>query len=540
MLHSAFSIGVLTASLVLAAQESVVGQGANSPGDIGEVQFNTSCAEEVQADFNHAVALLHHMMYVQAEAAFTDISRQDPSCAMAYWGLAMTSLHPLWAPPTPEAHQRGLAAIKQAKALNTGNDREQAYIDAAAAFFQDWSKDHHRDRLEAWSLKHKRLVDEYPDDVDAAALYALSMLATAPKEDKDYHNQREAGQLLERLRAESPRHPALYHYLIHAYDNPALAAQALEVARDYDKIAPEVPHALHMPTHIFVRLGIWPDTINWNIRSAAAAKRQPAGDAMSLHYFHALDYLMYAYLQQGRNDLAAQVLAQINAADMVQDEFATAYGIAAARARYPLERRQWQEAAQLAPKSHGDFPWQKYPWTESLVHFARGIGAARSGDSAGAAAAARELERLQQLTADAGEEYWAVLVDAQRQTVRAWETFGSGDTEAALTMMRKAADLEDTVDKHPVTPGAVLPARELLGDMLLAAGHPAEALRAFERSLSSSPNRLNSLYGAARAAEPAQQPEKARHYYRKLLKLDSEQNSQRDEFQLARKRLGQS
>lgn len=448
--------------------ETSSGSGEAPPSNkaIGEVDFPTSCSEEVGADFNHALALLHHMMYVQAADAFRDITREEPDCAMAYWGLAMASFHPLWAPPPAEAVAAGTAAIDKAQSLRAPTERERTYIDAAAAFFRDWSKDTHRQKLRASSYAQQQVFEDNPQD--AGALYALSLVATAPAGDRQYRQQRRAGRLLQKLRERAPQHPAMYHYLIHSYDNPALAREALQVARDYDQIAPEVPHALHMPSHIFVRLGIWPDTIDWNIRSAAAAQRQPAGDSTSLHYYHALDYLMYAYLQQGRDKEAGEVLEKVMAAEHPQDEFASAYGIAAARARFPLERRDWQSAADLAERSHPEFPWQKYPWAESLIQFARGIGAARAGDAEGAETAAVKLDRLHRRTQQAGEEYWATRVNAQRLAVRAWGAYAAGQKGRALKLMRRAAKVEDSVDKHPVTPGSPLPARELFGDMLLA------------------------------------------------------------------------
>lgn len=519
--------------------ETSSGSGKVPPSNdgIGEVDFPTSCSEEVQPDFNHALALLHHMMYVQAADAFKEISREEPGCAMAYWGLAMASFHPLWAPPPPGAVATGTEAIGKAQSLRAPTERERAYIDAAAAFFRDWSKDTHLQKLRAWSDAQQQVFERHPQDEDAGALYALSLVATAPADDRQYRQQRRAGRLLQKLRERAPQHPAVYHYLIHAYDNPALARDALQVARDYDKIAPEVPHALHMPSHIFVRLGIWPDTIDWNIRSAAAAQRQPAGDATSLHYYHALDYLMYAYLQQGRYKEAGEVLEKVMAAGNPQDEFASAYGIAASRVRLPLERRDWAGAADLPARSHPDFPWQKYPWAESLIQFARGIGAARAGDPERAETAARKMDALHRRTQQAGEQYWATQVDAQRLAVRAWRAYAAGQKGLALKQMRRAAKMEDSVDKHPVTPGPPLPARELFGDMLLANGQPAQAVHAYEESLAVSPNRLNSLYGAARAAEQAGQGDKAREYYRELLQMAGDKGGEREALRRARKYL---
>jgi tetratricopeptide (TPR) repeat protein len=342
---------------------------------------------------------------------------------------------------------------------------------------------------------------------------------------------------MEKLLARAPEHPGLHHYTIHAYDNPMLASRAADVARAYYKLAPDVPHSLHMPTHIFVRLGLWPDVIDWNVRSATAAKRQSVGGATSLHYPHAMDYLMYAYLQQGLDKMAEDALNKINSVEKYEDSFASAYGIAAAQARYPLERRQWNDAAALGVRTHSSFPWDKYPWYESITYFARGIGAARSGDIQAARKTIETLDTFYKSSVDAGKDYWAVLVDAQRKTVAAWIGLAEGNKDRALETMREAADLEDSVDKHPVTPGAVLPARELLGDMLVLLGKPAEAVEAYEATLRISPNRFNSLYGAGHAAELAGNLEKANAYYSRLVELAKKAESDRPAIKQAKRFL---
>ncbi|WP_139304860.1 tetratricopeptide repeat protein [Microbulbifer marinus] len=510
---------------------------AQRQDNIGKVEFENSCDKAVTVQINHALALLHHMMYEQATEAFADIAKQDPTCALAPWGIAMAAFHPLWAPPSEEELARGSDAIHRAQQLKPGTEREKSYIDAAAAFYRDWSPAKHRERLHEWSAAQAKIHRQYPDDVDAGAFYALSLLASAPMDDRSYRQQKQAGALLKQLYRDNPSHPGVNHYTIHAHDNPAMAAEALTIARGYDKIAPEVPHALHMPTHIFVRLGLWPDTIDWNIRSAAAARKQPAGNATSLHYFHALDYLMYAYLQQGRDAKAEAVLEQVLSANNPQDAFAAAFGIAAARSRYPLERHAWQEAAALSPVSHGNFPWQKYPWVQAMVYFARGIGAARSGDVSAANTAADRLDELYHHTVEAKEDYWAALVDSQRQAVRAWSRFSDGDSQGAITLMRKAAAEEDGLEKHPVTPGPLLPARELLGDMLLAAEQPEGALQAYKKSLELYPSRFNGLYGAALAAQAVGRKADTEKYYRRLLEIADAEASQREALQQARKFL---
>ena len=327
------------------------------------------------------------------------------------------------------------------------------------------------------------------------------------------------GALLDELFAKEPAHPGVLHYTIHAYDNPMLASRAIAAARAYDKIAPDVPHALHMPTHIFVRLGIWPDVISWNVRSAKAALKYPAGESVSHHYPHALDYLIYAYLQRTADKEAEETLQKIRKNDSYQKTFVSAYALAAIQARYALERRQWDSAAALEVLYSDSFPWETFPQIEAITYFARGLGAVRSNDAAAATIALEKLDTLYERTVTAGRGYWAVLVDAQRKTVGAWITYAEGKNDEALRMMREAADLEDSVDKHPVTPGAVLPARELLGDMLVLSGKPAEAIEAYQISLDISPNRFNSLYGAGHAAELAGDSELAKAYYSKLIQV---------------------
>lgn len=494
---------------------------------LGTVDFAVSCSPAVQNQFNRGVALLHHMMYSQAEEEFKKIAARDPNCAMANWGIGMTLFHPLWAPPSKEELERGKTVIDKAKSLGSSSDREQKYLTAAGAFYENWQKLDHRTRIAAWEAGQNELFIAYPDDIDAGALYALAHLATAPKGDKTYSHQKKAGALLEKMHARAPEHPALFHYTIHAYDNPLLAGRGVEVARGYDKLAPDVPHALHMPSHIFVRLGMWPEAIDWNRRSAAAARRQSADGNISLHYIHAMDYLMYAYLQEARDQKALEVLKEINGIDRYQDSFASAYGIAAAQARYPLERLQWAAAAMLPVRTHKTFPWDKYPWHEAVIYFARGLGAARTLDITGARNALQTLNQYYERTVQAGQDYWAVLVDAQRLTVAAWLDYFEGKKDRALEIMGAAADLEDSVDKHPVTPGAVLPARELLGDMLVLTGKPEEALQAYETSLQAAPNRFNSLYGAGYAAQLSGDIQKAKKYYIMLVQLAADSEGDR-------------
>jgi tetratricopeptide (TPR) repeat protein len=328
--------------------------------DHGVVDFKTSCNVESQEHFEHGLGMLHHMMYDQAIDIFNEAVDADPDCAMAYWGIAMTQLRPLWAPPTDREFKKGFEAIEKAASLSVPTEREQDYINALNVFYSTKQETNYRKGVKAWELALEEVHKKYPDDIDAAAFYGLSLLATAPPDDKTYANQRKAGALLEEYFEHAPEHPGLFHYIIHAYDNPVLAERGIQFAHEYDKLAPDVPHALHMPSHIFVRVGKWDETIDWNRRSADAALRQPVGDLTSMHHAHALDYMIYGYLQQGRDEKAQAVLDELNAVENYQPGV-TAYNITAAQARYPLERGQWEEAAGLPLRVHSDFPWDDYP-----------------------------------------------------------------------------------------------------------------------------------------------------------------------------------
>lgn len=505
------------------------------PNAAGKVSFPVSCSLEAQSRFDQGLALMHHMMYVQAEKEFESIAENEPDCAMAQWGIAMTLFHPLWPGATGEAAlKKGAAAVDKARSLNPPTDREQAYIDAVGAFYQNWDSKDHSNRIALWEKAQEGIYRQYPDDYEAAVLYALSHLATAPKTDRTFAHQKEAGALLEKLNKEKPGHPGVLHYTIHAYDNPMLASRAVSAAYAYDKIAPDVPHALHMPTHIFIRLGKWIEVIDLNGRSAKAALNYPANGLISHHYPHALDYKMYGYLQIGADVNAEEVLQEVNANQNYQKTFVTGYALAAIPARYYLERREWAKAAELEVRRPSSFPWEKFPEIEAMTYFARGLGAARNGDLAAAEKAFEKLDSLYERTVNESQKYWASQVDIQRKTVAAWIDFLKGRKEQAIVMMRKAADLEDSVDKHPVTPGAIIPARELLGDMLMESGKPADAMAEYERVLEISPNRFNSLYGAGYAAELAGKPDRAKFYYYTLIQISNKGKGNRPTIKKAK------
>ena len=489
---------------------------------LGTVTFPTSCAPAVQKDFARAVALLHSFWYAPAEKAFGEIAAADPACAMAHWGVAMSLYHPIWAQPSPDELARGRDAVAKARALGAKTEREGAYIAAVEAFFRDSQTADHATRRAAFQKAMEALHARFPDDDEAAIFYALSLLDPTPATDRTYASQYKAGEILNRVLPRQPGHPGVAHYLIHAFDYPKVAELALPAARSYAKIAESSPHALHMPSHIFVRLGLWDDSIRANTDSAETALahvRQTMPGANAFDELHALDYLAYAYLQQGRDAEAEAVLARVRAMKALdQQQFAAAYALAAVPARVALERRRWADAGALevAP---GWFGWSRFPYAEAITHFARAVGAARQGDVARARAAAARLDALHRGLVEAKTPYWPDQVEIQRRAAAAWIARAEKRDDEALAAMRAAADLEDSTDKSPVTPGAVLPARELLADLLVELGRPAEAVAEYEASLRSAPNRLYALLGAAASAQAAGEVARARTHYAKVKEL---------------------
>ncbi len=497
---------VLMFSKMMCSQETEQHlQNESSDHEHGIVELSISCNEEAQAEFETGLAHLHHMMYEQARPHFEAATEADSECAMAHWGIAMTSFYPLWM-PTPDALlERGQEAVKTAREIGAPTEREEAYIAAVEAFFtnpeppqESRAKDHEA-RVKAWKKAQRELHENHPDDVDGAAFYALAEVCYAqtqfsPDEERDYSRQREAGALLERFWEDHPQHPGLFHYIIHAYDSPELAEKAVEAAEGYDQIAPDTPHALHMPSHIFVRLGHWEETIDWNIRSAEAALRQADHDSHAkLHYVHALDYKMYGYLQVGDEENARETLDKVMAVETLPDDMISGYGVAAAIARYHLEQQKWEEAAQLEIGTPDVISWEEYPENMALYHYARGLGAARTGDLELAETEREHIRQAVNDLHDAGNSYWAYMSEALGKAVEAWTLYERGETDQALNLMSEAADLEDSMDKHPVSPGEVLPVRELYGELLLKEGREEEAVTAFEASLERTPNRLNAL-----------------------------------------------
>ncbi len=503
---------------------------------LGTVHFNASCSAE---EFDRAMAFLHHMQYEESRAAFERIVQSDPDCGMAHWGIAVTLFQPLWPErPGPEALRRGWEEIRRARELGTGTDREANLVRAAEAFFRDPESADWWSRIRRWSEAMDRAYSESPEDMETAALYALSQLAAGQVElDRMAYHSRAAEVLLSIYERE-PQHPGAIHYTIHANDVDTRASKSLEVVRSYADIAPAVPHALHMPTHIFVRLGEWPDVIDWNRKSADAALRFPAADGISHHYAHALDYLVYAYLQRGEDEQALAVIEEISAKEEpFQGTFLSAFHLAAMPARYAVERHAWNEATALTPGTPTSVKWERFWWAESLSWFARGLGAVHTGDASEAERSDRRMGELRNAARAAGEEGFANYIEIDRLLLAAWRAHVEGESQLALNLARAAVQLQSRTQKHPVTPGALWPAQEALGDLLLDLGRAEEALSAYARSLATWPARFNSILGAARAARAANLNEQAKKHYRELLEVSSARSSRRPALEEAREFL---
>ena len=487
---------------------------------LGTVHFEVSCNDEAKPFFMNGLALLHHMTYEGAETEFGNAIKADPDCAMGYWGQAMTYIHPLWNdPPTEDKFKKAQSLLSEARNRGKKTAQEIAYIDAADAYFSKGKNPKETYNLAGFEKGWEKVYTQFPEDLEAACFYALSQLGTADPGDKTFSAQKRAGEIVEKVLAKEPDHPGAHHYIIHAYDVPPLAPKALNVARTYGKIAPDVPHALHMPTHIFTRLGLWQESIDYNTKSGNTALHHPVGGAISLHHLHALDYLAYAYLQIGEDQKAKEVLESMRQLKgPFQVEMATPYTLAAVPARITIERKQWSEAAALKPRTPENFPWEKFPALEAITYFAKALGAAQIGNTAEAQKSIDHLKTLQDQAA-AASPYWGKQVEIQRESAIAWLKYKQGQREEALVTMRHAAELEASTEKHPVTPGEIIPARELLAGMLLEMKQYKEAQTEYETALARSPNRLNGLYGAGRAAELGGDQEKAALYYKKLLEI---------------------
>ncbi|MBI4488357.1 MAG: hypothetical protein HY694_04675 [Deltaproteobacteria bacterium] len=504
---------------VVMAQEKVTEK-------LGKVHFLTSCTPAAQQEFDRAVALLHSFSHGPMRQAFEAVIQRDPGCAMGYWGIAMSLLdNPLAAPPSPAALKEAWGAIEKAKALGAKSQRERDYIAAIEMMYKDPDTRVARTRALAYEKAMEQLHQRYPEDREAAIFYALALNMTALPTDKTYANQLKAAEILGKVFAEQPEHPGVAHYLIHSYDYPPIAHKGLSAAQRYADIAPSAPHALHMPSHIFTRLGLWQESIKSNRASRAVADLRGK--------LHASDYMTYAYLQVGQDLEAKRVVEELSGLRKVDALLVTAYALATIPARYALERRQWAEAASLTPHP-SDFAWSRFPMAEAITLFARGLGAARSGNPDNARIDMQRLQPLHEALTKAKQAYWAEQVEIQRQVVAAWIARTEGKNEEAFKFMRAAADLEDKTEKHIVSPGPIVPARELLGEMFLEVGNPGQALKEFEASHRVEPNRFRGLYGAAKAAHLAGDREKASHYYAKLVSLCESADTDRPELKKAK------
>ena len=504
-----------------------------TPEQVGSVHFPVSCSPSVQKQFERGVALLHSFWYEEAEKEFEQIAKDDPHCAMAHWGVAMSLWHQLWNRPDAAYLKRGAEEVKTAQSLHAKTARERDYIAAIGDFYFKSDKLDHQARATAYSNAMQQMYERYPDDHEAAAFYALSLLASEPDGDTTFTNRKKAAAVLEKLFARDPNHPGVAHYLIHTYDKPQLAEMGLPAARRYAQIAPAAPHALHMPSHIFARLGLWQDDIDSNLASVAATRKTAAmhmgGES---HQFHAMDFLVYAYLQSGREDQALKIIEEVkamppmpDAAEMGMDMHG--YAMAKFPATYALEMHHWAEAAALEPPPNAD------EGDKSITYWARAIGGARSGDIAGAKKDVAELEAIEKNLLADNKKYFAGVVADSRQEAEAWLAYAGGKGDEAIKTLRTIAEKEEAIGDEP----GGLPAREMLADMLLELKRPQEALTEYEADLKFNPNRFDGLYGAAHAAEMAKMNDRANTYYAELVKVCAGSNSERPELSRAKELL---
>jgi tetratricopeptide (TPR) repeat protein len=504
---------------------------------LGTVNFENSCAPDTRADFNRAVALLHSFEFRPAIEGFDTVLAKDAGCAIAYWGIALSYWgNPFAGAHSPAALAQGLAAVDKGRATGSPTARERGFIAAAGALFDGYETAPQRERILAYERGMAEVARANPRDIEAQIFYALAVNQTALPADHTYAAQLRAVGILEPLYAEHPDHPGLAHYIIHAYDHPPLAARALAAARRYASIAPSAPHALHMPSHTFTRVGSWAESAATNRLSEQSAVR----NNVATEALHAMDYQTYAYLQMAQDRAARQVLDRLPPVAALFDSTATAggaappmagfYALAAIPARYALERGAWQDAAALEVPSGGP------PFTIAIAHFARALGAARSGRAASASADVAALAALRDRL-KGQDDYWAEQVDIQWRAAGAWVAFAEGRHAEGLAAMSAAADIEDATDKAAVTPGPLAPARELLGEMQLEAGDAPAALRAFEASMAKEPGRFRGAFGAARAAEAAGDAASARKHYARALEIANEADTVRPEIERARRYL---
>ncbi len=548
-------VGLVSSFLPLNYAKSAT---APEPGDlrgVGSVTFLITCTPDVQSDFARGVALLHSFFYEEARRVFTSVADRDPKCAMAQWGIAMTWWHPIWTPPAPDEMRAGKAAIEKAMSLKAGSDRERGFIMALNTYYNapesstaaPVGQSCHgpvgpRDRVVAYEKAMRQLRDKYPDDFEVQTFYAFAVLATgyATPNDTSLSKQLEAAGILEKLWKQNANHPGVVHYLIHSYDFPQFAQRGLTAAQTYDSIAPWVPHALHMPSHIFTRLGMWDESIAANRASAEASRAYAAmrhRDATEAEELHALDYMAYSYLQEARDAEAKEIVDRVAKVRKTNPEleFSAAYALAAIPTRYAFERNDWEAAAALPIP---ELPhWNSFPFMEALIEYGHALGRAHTGDLDGARKAIARMQQLRDATKDPKFDYFKSHLDLQMQAASARVAAAEGKKDEAIDLLRRAADSEDILGKHPVSPGAFVPIREQLGTLLLETGLPKEAQREFEAALKIYPGRFRGLYGAAQAAELAGDNENASRYYTKLAAQTSKAGGSRDELNHVREFL---
>jgi len=504
----------------------------------GSVDFSVSCSEKVRGDFNLATALLHSFEYTEAEKVFAKIIHEDPRCVMAYWGAAMCNFHPLWEAPSENDLQKGARIISLARSLiEDKSSKESDYLEAIATIYDQWDKLDHRTRVIKFEKASQLIFEKYPNDNEAAIFYALALRTSADPGDKTFANQKKAGQILNTLFESNPNHPGIAHYIIHNFDYPELADLALPAAKKYASIAAASAHAQHMPSHIFTRLGLWDESIQSNINSISAAQCYAQNMNIKGHWdeeLHGMDYLVYAYLQKADDGNALKQLEYLNTiTEVFPLNFKVFYSLASIPTRYALERRDWTAAANLE-LSPAHFNWENFSWEKSNVNLGRLLGAIHTHQLTAARQELKELQRNYEILLNAKENYKANLVNIQIKIGEGWIRFAEGKKAEALSLLMAAADMEDATEKHPVTPGEIIPARELLGDMYLAMGESAKALEAYEANLKRHQNRFNGLYGAGRAAEQSGDFNQATAYYKKLLALAGTSENDRPELRMAK------
>jgi tetratricopeptide (TPR) repeat protein len=508
---------------LLCTPPSAVAQQSPPSDSLGTVHFAISCSRRAQADFDRAMALLHHMTYPQARAAFGRVAELEPRCGMAHWGVAMTLFQPLWPTrPGPDDIHRGREEIRLALSLGPLTGRERRFVDAGAAFFREPDSTEYWERVRNWQQGMERVHAAFPRDAEAAVWLALADLALASAAEVTRPPPGRAAALLKDVLRRHPDHPGAMHYLIHADDVPGRERESPDVVRRYESVAPRNPHALHMPTHIYTRLGQWPSVIQGNLKAADAALEHPAGGDGRLvwdEFPHAIEYLVYAWLQLGADDQALAQLERLRKTASLEPTFKTAFHLASTAARYALERHAWGEAASLVPREPATLDWDRFAWPEAVTWFARGLGASHEGKTEQAGAAAARLRQLEAVAAASGETVFARQIGVLGLALSGWLAHAAGRADTGVALLRRAAELETGTPKPAVTPGPTIPAHELLGDMLLEQRRPGDALAAYRRSLELYPRRLNSVLGAARAARAAGDAALSGRYYRQVLEL---------------------